>query len=188
MMGRELTLHQLLRCRHVKRFHIVNTARQQTVAEHSWSTAIITQHLCDALGLLLSTDDKLLMLEWALLHDTPETVIGDIPTPMTDVIGHLLSTTEHNTSMRWSMRQAWAFSTHHGLPAEIVKMADIIEAISFLHHDAVGEHAQRVRNALDIRLMKRIAAAQKQYPSYDWDRAVSKIMRDAITIGGDSHD
>ena len=184
----ELTLHQLLRCRHVKRWHIVRVARDQTVAEHSWAVTMIARHLCDRLGLFLSPSDMLMMVEWSLMHDATETVIGDLPTPTSEVVGRWMRDKEMAISTAWGVRHAWASSAMDGLPLEIVKMADIIEAISFLDDDAVGAHAERVELALRARLVERINGAEIRYPRLPWPEAVHQTLNDSMTMNGPSHD
>lgn len=103
----------------VKRWAIVYTTRQQSVAEHSMNTAIIVMSMCKRLSIPLSTD----LLKAALMHDWWEVHTGDIPSPIKtgldiadpikDLINSALTTTE----------------------VMILKAADITEAITFLTED-----------------------------------------------------
>ncbi len=68
-----------LRCSIIKRWGIIKTSREQSVAEHSFNVAIITGKLCDMLE--IDGNAKNGVIAEAILHDTDEVYTGDIPTP-----------------------------------------------------------------------------------------------------------
>ena len=64
----------------VKRYHVMDTLRQQTNAEHSFGVAWLVYLLTDrrpSIGLLMA----------ALSHDLPEQVTGDLPAPAKRALG-----------------------------------------------------------------------------------------------------
>lgn len=66
--------HQMLRKGgSVKRWHTISNAKEQTVAAHSWGVAVIIMDLWP--------DSRAALLHAALLHDVPEQLIGDVPSP-----------------------------------------------------------------------------------------------------------
>src|SRR4051812_7836410 len=76
--GRELTLEERLRCSHVKRWQIVRVAREQNEAEHLYQVRVLTLAFAGVVGF---TDQDLLLAErWALEHDVPEVITGDLNT------------------------------------------------------------------------------------------------------------
>jgi 5'-deoxynucleotidase len=73
-----LTVYEQLRACHVKRWHIVQTSREQTLAEHSFAVAVIAGSLAAAMRWngLLQDSGKLKLLQWALAHDIIEVRTG----------------------------------------------------------------------------------------------------------------
>ena len=71
-----IKIQDVMRAGHIKRWNIINTTRTQTLAEHMYNVAMITHHMCMELDMNPNR-----MLTWALIHDIPEVVCGDIPTP-----------------------------------------------------------------------------------------------------------
>jgi 5'-deoxynucleotidase YfbR-like HD superfamily hydrolase len=65
-------LHMLVRGGQVRRFHTIDTIKDNSVAEHSYHVAL----LCWLLTIGQPSTDLLLA---ALMHDIPEFVTGDIP-------------------------------------------------------------------------------------------------------------
>jgi len=57
----------------VKRYHTIDTVKEQTVADHTWGVLMIVRYLTGRPSWSL--------VEAALLHDVPEVVTGDVPAP-----------------------------------------------------------------------------------------------------------
>ena len=111
-----------------------------------------------------------------------------MPTPTAEGVGEWMHSKESALSTTWGIHHSWASTAFDGLPLEIVKMADTIEAISFLEDDAIGDHARRVQQALYDRLDARIINAAVRFPRMMWAEAVKQTLRDALVMGGSSHD
>src|SRR5690606_20843295 len=77
-----LHLTDALRASDVVRWQIVRVLKGQSVAEHSFNVALIALELADRLKV-----DRGEVLHYAILHDLPEVLTGDIPTPTKRVIG-----------------------------------------------------------------------------------------------------
>lgn len=138
-----MNLRQILRSSHVKRWHIVETSKQQTVAEHIFNVCMIAEEICQSLE--LPRWDQLDVIEYALHHDTPEAILGDIPTPTKNgILGGQLA-----EMLRHLERNADPKSTApNALAASIVKLADTLDAVHFLALYGVGSHAAWVRTRL----------------------------------------
>lgn len=173
----ELTLSELLRCQHVKRWHIVRVAREQTVAEHQWAVAMIARVIADRLHV-----EPAHLLEWSLWHDVPEVVIGDLPTPMSEAVGHLLEQAEAGVSEKWTSLRVSV--PPDSLTATIVKLADLIEAITFLHIDGIGDYARSVRRRLYSSLQQKVAEARDRFPAYGFHRVINEVLVEAQTLKG----
>ena len=73
-----LTPRQITDMADVLRWHTRRPLREQSVAEHSHQVALLAYYIAPD-G--LSIEDRLTVLELALVHDAHETMFGDIPTP-----------------------------------------------------------------------------------------------------------
>lgn len=140
-----------LRLCHVKRWHIVRVAREQTVAEHSYNVWVITDKLLEFCA--FSERERRLALEWALVHDEPEALFGDIPTSAKRASGKLdAAVGELNSScIRWATVRDMCDTENTHIRA-LVKIADTVEAIWFLRQEAVSYHAKTVVELLCAQL------------------------------------
>ena len=144
-----MNLRQKLRTSHVKRWHIVETSKQQTVAEHSFNVCMIVEEMADLLN--LSWHDRMLLIEGALHHDVPEVIFGDIPTPTkTAILDDEAVKNLEKISVVADHRSICASKYHN----QLIKLADTLEAILFLAAHGVGRHAQKVKEVLtsDLRV------------------------------------
>ena len=141
------------RANDVKRWQIVKTIRPQSVAEHSWSVAIIAWRLAEEInknsdcpfGEEVKRAD---VIEWALVHDMPEIFTGDIATPVKMYIKENAESTIFDRLEKEADQDSSYDIKPLELVARIVKIADIMEAIAFLNENAVGQHAYEVQNRL----------------------------------------
>lgn len=138
-----LTLKQILRASHVRRWNIVATARDQSVAEHIFNVCMIARALCKRLDM----DDREI-IKAALEHDLDEVVFGDIPSPMKAKLKS--DGININSYVGNIMRKLTPFQE------TILKTADLIDAVHFLQDHAVGSHAEEVCQEVRDRLMKHI--------------------------------
>lgn len=150
----QLTLEQRLRCGHVKRWHMVRVLREQTLAEHGMLVQIValeaadryiaeTETLNDPRGLRME------VMEWAMWHDMPEVVTGDISTPMKRFMGHNgVPTLLHTIEKQVDGRFAELDKSTGEVAKLIVKFADLYEAIHFLHWEGHGPRAMEIEHEL----------------------------------------
>lgn len=109
----ELTdLEALIRLCHVPRWVTVPLLRPQSVAEHSYRVAIISLQLLRQLGKMAEVGH---VVTAALIHERSEATTGDIPAPLKKG-----SATDLNES------------PIHSLGEYVLKLADLIEAFSYL--------------------------------------------------------
>jgi len=128
-----LKIHDILRAGDVKRWHIVRTIKEQSLAEHSFNVCMIAR----AIAKEACIDDKEIT-KAALAHDLDEVLLGDVPTSVKDkareqgfdinslyerVTGRVLATNE----------------------VQILRIADRLEAFWWITFNAMGEHADLVR-------------------------------------------
>jgi len=141
----DLSLGDVYRASDVKRWGIVKVAKEQSVAEHSYQVAMITARLCQLHGL---GGEKTQRAVWyALTHDLPEVLTGDIATPLKDFLGadtrSRLKEFEERVTVAGRETQC-----DDPEIVDIVKTADIIEAIAFLRQNALTLHGTQIQASM----------------------------------------
>lgn len=158
----------LLRLSYVPRWTIVPMNRSQSVADHSFRVASIVMQICGRLatryGAALSHEvDATSLVMAALWHDISECLTGDIPSPAKI---HLTQST-----------QAAMYSPSPGIGADILKIADTLEAQTWHHLWGNGAHFRRYE-AVQAYLGKKLEAELDSTTQY------SKDLREIV---GDVH-
>lgn len=183
-----LTTAEQLRACHVRRWHIVQTSREQTLAEHSFAVAVIAGSLAAAMQYkgLMHHGLQLKLLQHALAHDLIEVRTGDMPTPFKRFLEKAggvgivekaedLVDSDHSGSMR----------TVEGTEIEtIVKLADLIEAVYFLQDNGVGAHAKTVLDGLRMNLSVAVNAAELAWPALLVRGGVRSVCNEIGITGG----
>ena len=139
----KLSLRQKLRSSHVKRWHIVNVNKQQSVAEHSFNVCLISEHILDILGVDENMTTK--VIKYALHHDIPEVVLGDVPTSVKKILKYDDSDI-NDRIQKLSINMDFDSIISDSIMKNIVKLADLVDSIVFLAAHGIGRHAICVRN------------------------------------------
>lgn len=142
-----MQINEKMRVSHVKRWQIVRTAREQTLAEHLYRVWLLVREFGPRVG--LNPDEVRAAENFALLHDLPEIKTGDIATPVKSMLpplDHIESAFSHEHL------DAMASCTRKSL--KLVKLCDLIEAASFLSVEAMGQHAMQVEDEIVERIRK----------------------------------
>lgn len=177
-----MNLRTLMRCGDVTRWHMVRTARQQTVAEHLYKTWLLANELHTLAGLPESTRE--ITSRWALTHDQPEILLGDSPTPTKRHIEQLAGDPniwrrverevmiDHDRTFEDYMQQMV-----EGTPSQfVVKIADQIEGWHFITIEGIGPHAEDSRRIPMMRMQALAAQAQNKWPEYRWAAAMDDVI------------
>ena len=130
-MNRKLTLAEILRASHVKRWNIVATTRDQSVAEHMYNVCMIARAVCKTLNM-----NDVAITKAALEHDLDEVIYGDIPSPVKAKLS--LNGINLNDYLTKSMRKL------NDKEKFVLKYADLRDAELFLRDHKIGEHAHEV--------------------------------------------
>lgn len=144
-----MDLKDILRAQNIKRWTIVNTCRNQSLAEHTFNVIAIAREICKVLDM----DDSRVM-KYAFDHDLDEVFTGDIPTPAK-------KTYERLGDYHGKWRQHCS-----GMETDIVKTADIMEALLFIRENGVGRHANECKTYLMIKLDTHLKEAWEDSPRY----------------------
>lgn len=128
-----LSLADCSRTQHVKRWHIVDMKKEQSVAEHSFMVALISREILrladEKLGSNIKSDYKYYndfvqeTLEYSLTHDLDEVITGDIPSPVKARLGDSIGRLEKHIDPEKPSVTPFV--------KDVVKLADYIEAA---HH------------------------------------------------------
>lgn len=118
-----------LRLSLIKRWGIIKMSREQSVAEHSYNTAIIAMKLYDILEGESCCVPKNKLIVDALLHDCGEIYTGDIPSPAKD--GESTCTNP------------------------IIKLADLMESMVFFRENCVD--TEKVKRWINFNLHSSIS-------------------------------
>lgn len=117
-------LMEIYRLKTLVRYNHRLRLTNESVAEHSFFTALFVLEICDKLS--ISGELKAKSIEYALLHDVPETIISDIPSDVKDLsesLRMLLQTFED--SFMETNYPAYALYNKDDEIFAIVKLADL---------------------------------------------------------------
>ncbi len=174
----KLTLSDLTRSGHVTRWHSVRSSRDQTLAEHHYMVTRISNRLAkEILGPDLTDTYLLQIMEYASLHDTPELLMGDLPSPLKRHIESIsgldnpIEQIEHEIAP-WLTQMKNEMRKEHLL---IVKLADIIDALVFISEEGIGNHAKKVVKMLRITFDEKLEMCKKNYHQYNWMYSVDLL-------------
>lgn len=128
-------LTDALALQHVPRWSVVRRLREQSVAEHSFAVAMITQRLLEIASQRLDPAPRPLIVLWAsLIHDVDESVTGDISSPAKHQMGSLPVFVDPPSPYGLATREE----------LDVVKLADLIEAHTWLAMNGYGRHMHKV--------------------------------------------
>jgi len=159
----------VMRIHSVKRWHMIDTTRQQTLAEHSANVALLAMTIAmnAPIGVF---GDPFVVAAAALVHDIPEAFTGDIPTHTKKHLEGLddleKAVLHDNFQIRTSANQS-----------TLIKICDIADGIRFIRLHGVDLTARHAREGLEAQFEKRFEAVVGQ-----WTEGTIKIVRNTATF------
>lgn len=147
-------LETVMRMHAVKRWHMIDTTRQQTLAEHSANVAMLA-------GLVARTapinwfDTASLVIAAALHHDCPESFTGDIPSHTkkfllgADAIEYVVACVEFDYSINEHTRA-------------LIKLCDIADGIRFIRLYGIDLTARHAQEGLEAQFHKKFHEVIKE--------------------------
>lgn len=185
-MTMTIKIQDVLRAGYVKRWNIINTTRQQSLAEHLFNVAMISKTLVEKLGVGDISD---IVIEWALVHDIPEVACGDTPTPtkrrMKESHAFDMEHLHEKIDPTYKKIKTQAQTIQGGMPYDLVKIADLMEAVHFLRDHGIGKHAEQVEHGIRVTLNTLMEKfADKYSPKYkntlDTEDIIQRIFNDIM--------
>ncbi len=190
MQDMRLNMQDIARSGHVTRWHSVRCARSQTLAEHHYLVAMIARELMQRIfGDRLSAETRLCVLEYALLHDAPELLMGDLPSPLkrriADIAGAAdpLVRIEQEIAPEINERRNALQGT---ALVVIVKLADLMDACLFIREEGIGRHAAAVAEQTEHAFREKIREAQMRFTDLDWSAAAALYAQMRGECGADN--
>ena len=185
-----LNMLDIARSGHVTRWHSVRCARSQTLAEHHYLVTMIARELMQRiLGDQVPAQIRLQVLEYALTHDTPELLTGDLPSPLkrrvAEVAGERdpLSQIEHEIAPELAERKQALKGTSL---AFIVKLADLMDGCLFIREEGIGRHAAIVADKSETAPREKVAEAENRFPELHWSHVLELYSQMRGEAGADN--
>lgn len=170
-----LSFRDLARAGHVTRWHSVRVGRPQTLAEHHYLVSMFTNKLAKDILPDITDTERLQMVEYAMWHDLPEIICGDLPSPLKRRIEQLCP--DNNPIEKIEEQVApWLIALKKKIrvkpeQAIIVKLADLIDAILFIEQEGIGGHAKMVATQLRHQFKEKIQSAKTDSSGHPWEKA-----------------
>lgn len=163
-------LNDLLALSNVPRWSINSVLRHQNVSDHVFRVLVIATELAERLGVRLYAD----FFFCALHHDAHESWTADLPSPIKSEIER--AGFDFNKVVPWAEAYKAPLNPNTQM---ILKIADKIEAYTFISKFGVGEQAFRISTGCKERVFE-IAreAAATLTPTLDWVSVVEVLIED----------
>lgn len=143
-------IETVIRAQSVKRWHMVDTTRSQTLAEHSTNVALLVFLVCRSSPINYFDDSRVAAVA-ALTHDLAEVFTGDVPT---HTKGWLMGLDELEDKLA---AKEFKIAVNHHTQA-LIKLCDLADGIRFIRVHGVGSTAKHAENGLTLRFDQKLAS------------------------------
>lgn len=175
----KMSIIEKLRVGHVKRWQIVRVAREQTIGEHMYRVYLICSEICARID--IPDDIKLKIIHWALIHDLPEVVTGDLATPIKSAMRNAVPESDPIKRIELELDADYnelyktIKSENDQIVIKIVKLADLMEAAYFLSVEGMGKHAKKCRDDLLEKIRDIYITLVIEFRSINWEPVAALI-------------
>jgi hypothetical protein len=160
-------LEIVMRLHSVKRWHMIDTTRNQTLAEHTANVSLLAYTIAYTIGYPTFSHPSMIAM-MGLFHDLGETVIGDIPTHTKQALG---GARKHIDALESSVLPTmfnYTDITAGPLPWRLlVKVCDLADGIRFIRLHGVDVTARHAKEGLEAQLKERFEEAKEHWPEKD---------------------
>lgn len=180
----KINIQDISRAGHVTRWHSVRTLRNQTLAEHHYMVSMLVNKMAKEIPSDPLTDsERLLLIEYAMWHDTPELLMGDLASPLKRRIEEISKINNPIEEIEKEIAP-WLTNLRGKIQKKpelyiIFKLADMMDAIVFIFQEGVGEHSKAVMKNLETAFHKKVSSGKEVMPSYNWQIAET-ILNDLL--------
>lgn len=181
-MSLGFTSKEVLSLNVVPRWSTVVMRKEQSVAEHSYNVAQLAVAMATRVNRgrvgLDAPCDVAEATKWALNHDLPEVLTGDIPSPFKDCAGPALAEAEKLLFPEYAKGMEHAKS---GMAYLIVATADLIDAWQFAKEHCIDRRRGEVLRGLEKGLRKVVRQMMDQWDVSDYISVVTEVWPDLKT-------
>ena len=173
-----MNIYDIARSADVTRWHSVPCHRYPSIAEHSFLVTMYACSLTDAVYPSISPEEKLALVQFCLWHDMPETLTGDLATPLKRRLEASFPKGDSPIEkIEESLCPEYKRYKHH-LPdrlKRIAKLADIMEAMKFICSEGKGGVSQHIFQERQKTFSQLVNDSMSQYPELNWQAAESLL-------------
>lgn len=157
-------LEVVMRMSAVKRWHMIDTTRTQTLAEHTANVSLLAWLIAQTSPMIHFDPGSLLL--GAMVHDLAEAFLGDIPTHSKPLIGKEAISSAEATVLPVIFQRA---VLKPGSPEhELLKLCDIADGIRFIRLHGVDVTARHAQQGLESQWAGRLSEAREAWPDNVW--------------------
>ncbi len=171
----EFSIANVAHSAYVTRWHSVNCHRHPSIAEHSFLVAMYARYLGTVINPKMTNEDKLLLTDLCLLHDLPEVRTGDMATPMKRYLESMFPKGQSPIDImeeKLCAPYAAIREETNGTYIQIIaKLADIMEAINFIHTEGKGPVAEKIFIERSAAFKDYLKIGFNKWPEYLWEDA-----------------
>lgn len=149
-----IEFYELARASHIKRWHIVNTAKEQNLAEHHYNVTIIALELYKH---IVGEAPSASFIAACLFHDVAEIRYGDIPTPGKRFLREYFQVDLDDADRELVPEIPYTIGNIGSAEKEIIKLADLIEAAWWIRENGLGHHASVVTDKCWRSVVEKVA-------------------------------
>ncbi|MCK5894214.1 MAG: HD domain-containing protein [Endozoicomonadaceae bacterium] len=169
-----MNIYDIARSADVTRWHSVSCYRYPSIAEHSFLVTMYASALANIIYPSIATDEKLALLQFCLWHDMPETLTGDLATPLKRRLEASFpegdSPLEQIEESLCPEYKAFKDNLKDELK-RIAKLADIMEAMKFISSEGKGGVSQHIFYERQKTFKELVKDSSKKYPYLNWQAA-----------------
>jgi 5'-deoxynucleotidase YfbR-like HD superfamily hydrolase len=162
-------IEAVMRLQAVKRWHMIETTRTQTLAEHTANVAILATTIARTAPVMFFQTATVAL--GALVHDLSEAFLGDIPTHTKRLMQDLSSIEASVLTQAHSQ-----LILKGGSPeSRLLKLCDIIDGIRFIRIHGVDVTAKHAQEGLEEQLAQRLGEVALDWPLEVFHHVVERL-------------
>lgn len=174
----DFSIQEVMRLSNIKRWGIIEMLKQQSVAEHSFKVAMLSKAVAMEIPIERRPHDFMHnIVFWAMVHDLPELVTGDLPASFKRHIKEEVAQAEAKM-----FPQMTTFKNHMSdLVKDIVKMCDYVEAIHFADRFCCDTRREEILKEMRGFMAEYVDKMEDRHSINFW-KIVRKIAKDSGVI------
>lgn len=161
-------IEAVTRFQSIRRWHMIDTTRSQSIGEHSANVALLAYHIAiyAPQGYFGSASS---VLAPALFHDLPEVFMGDIPTHTKKYLTGVKELEERLTPVEFKYEADENVNL-------LIKLCDLADGIRFIEKYGVDRVAIFAMDGLRAQLDNKLLHARAIWPDHVYELVNNKIQ------------